>query len=898
MRSLLQRVKTQLSYKIILPYLALTLLVMMSGAAISVGLVAASWEDRIQSQLAQVARNTTDALVRRERNQLDFLLLVASAPATKDKPSIIEAFDQDDPAVVKRVLQSYYSLGVSNTSLDIDRMIAFDINGATLIDWLRTDIDPTKPPQEITGTDLSEVVYIKQVLSGTLINGNDKFSNLIYFQPDNQPYFFTIAPIKNGNKVLGGVLVAIKVDRLLDSLQRSSQASITTLYDLNGAPVGSTLVSRTEIEDVRMPQTVIESLISGQSQSIYTVGIRKRDYRLFYSPLFIANQQTGYFSVGLSNDFQVRSLSISRDIVIGIALVLAAGTVVLGYAIARAITKPLAQLVDTAEAVTSGDLERRTVISSQDELGQLAQAFNQMTEYLMRLYRASRDLNSAVQVDSVLDVVNKTAAEVAPGSEALALLEDQDGFRYYLGPQVTESTQSLQNLRFTAEQPFLDKLATLSGTSLLDGHDDYFEGSGLANIAGYTKILTAPLFVDEQLVGALLLGHREPEAFAGATEPTLKAVVNMAANVLYNALLFERVQNDASQRRAILESIADGIIVADRNQAITLSNPAADRMLTPFNLHQDRKFIDQLPLSRVDIGSEMFLDKNQQSEHYEHNQRIMRLSRSPVIAQNGTSSGEVIVMHDVSDEIALNHAKTNFIATISHELRSPLTVIMGYSDLLLRGYFGELNNEQRDTLEQVRTRIELMNNIIKNVIMVASIESHNLQTVLEPQEIWVAIDQVVTAQQSSFTKKGLQLELNVPYDLPPVLADGQQLQIILTHLLDNARRYTNEGTVTVRVSREDDFVHVEVSDTGPGIPTKEQELLFTRFHRVEGNNSPERGSGLGLMITRQLVEHQGGRVWAKSTVGEGSVFGFSLPIAYEYGTILADTDNNAQTTAG
>ena len=116
-------------------------------------------------------------------------------------------------------------------------------------------------------------------------------------------------------------------------------------------------------------------------------------------------------------------------------------------------------------------------------------------------------------------------------------------------------------------------------------------------------------------------------------------------------------------------------------------------------------------------------------------------------------------------------------------------------------------------------------------------------------------------------------------------------------MLDNARRYTTNGVVTVRAIREDDFMHVEVIDSGVGIPPNEQELLFTRFHRIEGNSSPERGSGLGLVITRQLVEHQGGRVWVKSQPGSGSTFGFSLPIAYEHGTILANTDNT-QTTAG
>jgi signal transduction histidine kinase len=118
--------------------------------------------------------------------------------------------------------------------------------------------------------------------------------------------------------------------------------------------------------------------------------------------------------------------------------------------------------------------------------------------------------------------------------------------------------------------------------------------------------------------------------------------------------------------------------------------------------------------------------------------------------------------------------------------------------------------------------------------------------------------------------------------LPLVRADRQQLQVVLTQLLDNARRYTQEGSVTVRAQRLDPYVQIDIIDTGPGISGEEFAQLFTRFHRVEGNNSPERGGGLGLAIARQLVERQGGRVWAESTPGQGSTFSIALLVANEH----------------
>lgn len=137
MRGLVSAFRSQIRYKIIFPYLALTLVVMMAGAAIAVGLVAASWEERLQNQLAQVARNSTDALVRRERNHLEFLRQIVFAPANNDIPAVADAFASGDDTQVMRALDPYYRFGVGSVNLDFDRMVAFDRNGKTLVDWLR-----------------------------------------------------------------------------------------------------------------------------------------------------------------------------------------------------------------------------------------------------------------------------------------------------------------------------------------------------------------------------------------------------------------------------------------------------------------------------------------------------------------------------------------------------------------------------------------------------------------------------------------------------------------------------------------------------------------------------------------------------------------------------------------
>ena len=899
MRRLFRAFWSQIRYRIILPYLALTLVVMMAGAVIALALVAASQEERLTNQLAQVGRSTTDALSNREGNHLVFLRQIASAQENKaaDAPAVADAMASGDPEVVGRALGNFYKFALLNPTLDFDRMIAFDDSGIALIDWLRTKDDPTAEPAELKGTDLSQVPFVKQIVKGELIDGSDKFAGLIGFQPDPQPYFYTAIPVKQGERIVGGIMIAIKVDRLLVSLQRFSQAAVTTFYDLQGNALGSTLITRPELSSLPMPAVSLEELRSGAAKSLFNYDIRQRPYELAYSPLEIAGKQVGYFSVGLSRDFQFESFYLSRDTIIAITMILALGSVLLGYQIARGITKPLTSLVDTAEAVTAGDLERRTDVQSDDELGRLGQAFNQMTEHLLRLYRTSRDLSTSIEVDAVLDVAATTVQAFAPGTEVLALLDERGVWQYRLRRRASDKLQALRNLRLSPSDPLLQELAQDRAPRLLVAETEpRLASMGLSSIAGFASVLMTALVVQEKLAGVLIFGHAEPRAFEGAVEPTLMATANMAASVLYNAVLFSQVQAEAGERRAILQSIADGVIVCDHQRNIILVNSAAEQMLKLHDWHLVRRNFSEVALKRVEIEQDLFGREKAVLDHYEFGNKVLRLSSAPVIGEGSEALGEVIVLHDISAEAAVDQAKTDFIKVISHELRTPLTPICGNVELLLRGLFGELKPEQRETLEQVRGRADQMKDLVNNIIMVASIEANTLQTDPEPQDLWIAVENAVAPMRRQFANKGLELRIEPMEDIPYVLADREQLRMILTQLLDNARRYTQAGSVTISASRHDSQVQLDINDTGPGIPPEERSRLFTRFHRIEGNNSPERGSGLGLAITRQLVERQGGQVWASSEPGEGSTFSIALPVAGDQIDAIVEQDN-ADTTA-
>jgi signal transduction histidine kinase len=262
------------------------------------------------------------------------------------------------------------------------------------------------------------------------------------------------------------------------------------------------------------------------------------------------------------------------------------------------------------------------------------------------------------------------------------------------------------------------------------------------------------------------------------------------------------------------------------------------------------------------------------------NERIVRASPSEIKDGDGKRIGIVCVLQDMTAEVAVDQAKTNFIATISHELRTPLTVLRGNADLLLRGLMGPLDPEQRSMIETMRNHAANMTSLVSNVIVIADLDSGSIVPEPMPTDLRKAIDDIIWPMRSQITAKGLELHLEIPSDLPLVLVDVIHLRTALHQLLDNARRYTQAGTVTVRAQNVGNEVRVDVVDTGRGVSEVLLDQLFERFIRgngtSEGINSSERGIGLGLAIAKQLIERQGGRIWLERTSEQGSIFSFTL----------------------
>jgi signal transduction histidine kinase len=226
-----------------------------------------------------------------------------------------------------------------------------------------------------------------------------------------------------------------------------------------------------------------------------------------------------------------------------------------------------------------------------------------------------------------------------------------------------------------------------------------------------------------------------------------------------------------------------------------------------------------------------------------------------------------------------DQAKSEFVSLVAHELRTPMTSIRGYADLLSRGMPGPLNRQQEQFIRSILSNAGRMQVLVSDLQDVSRIETGHLQLELETTRLESALEGALQVTRGQIEARSQQLLLGVPDELPEVRADPDRLTQVLINLLSNAHKYTPDGgRISVKAWPHDGYVYCAVSDTGIGISLADQSRLFTKFFRAENPEVQEKpGTGLGLCITRTLVEMQGGKISVESQVGKGTTFTFTVP---------------------
>jgi PAS domain S-box-containing protein len=335
---------------------------------------------------------------------------------------------------------------------------------------------------------------------------------------------------------------------------------------------------------------------------------------------------------------------------------------------------------------------------------------------------------------------------------------------------------------------------------------------------------------------------------------------------------------------AVVSSMAEGVLVVDKKGNIILMNPALRKILLIDSSPEGRRLLEVIRNATIQSILEKTLRGqtslvSEEISFISPEENTFKINSVPII-RDGDIEGAILVFHDITELRRLESIRQDFVANVSHELRSPLASIKGYAETLLRGALAEKDNA-REFIEIIHQEGERLSKLINDLLDLSKIESGKMRMVFLPLELRPLVRRILGVLEKSAQEKSINIALDIPENLPRVMADETGICQVILNLLDNGIKYTaSGGRVKISVSIKDKFVQIDVSDTGIGIPEKDLPRIFERFYRVDKAHSRELGgTGLGLSIVKHIVQAHGGGVWVKSELGLGSTFSFTIPLA-------------------
>ncbi|MFB0526991.1 MAG: ATP-binding protein, partial [bacterium] len=353
----------------------------------------------------------------------------------------------------------------------------------------------------------------------------------------------------------------------------------------------------------------------------------------------------------------------------------------------------------------------------------------------------------------------------------------------------------------------------------------------------------------------------------------------------YNDLQIDRIIAEKTKTEAVIYSIADGIVMTDFSGRIALMNKQAREMLQVSGEDVlDRNLMDYIGDQRIAQSLREIMEQKEKTIVREIDlsqgpyRKFIKTGTNIVKTEKGKNLGVVTVLHDITLEKEIERMKDDFVHSITHDLRSPMTSIRGFVEVLLDGSAGEINEEQREFLRIIDGSSQKLLGMVNNILDVAKLEMGRMKlslTKFDPKE---TVERVVKIMEPQAVKSGVKLSTQGIDSLPQIRADSDLMERVIMNLVSNAIKFTpSEGSVDIIGQDFPDRIQITVADTGQGIPPDYLDKVFDKFQQVVGKEDKRRGSGLGLTIAKYGVEAHLGKIWAGSEMGKGSRFSFWLP---------------------
>ena len=398
----------------------------------------------------------------------------------------------------------------------------------------------------------------------------------------------------------------------------------------------------------------------------------------------------------------------------------------------------------------------------------------------------------------------------------------------------------------------------------------------LAFTASLIRTLASLTAVARSLAGGNL--HDRAEATGIEEARPLAAAINDMASGLQ-----EQVANSYRERDtfgAVIDSMADALLVVDQQGEVALANPAAIALFTPNNRDIiGKRFIQVVwdhELAHL-VERVSRLERRQTiAIQYGADLAQLQVSAAPVRLREGRAV--LLLCQDTSESQRLNDLRRDFVANVSHEIRTPLASIKASVETLLGAAQGDPSATQ-EFLQRINIEVDHMTQLSERLLDLSRIETGRAAFAAQPLRLEPLLAEAVARIRPRADSQGVDISIQTPPALPPVMADGEAVHRILQSLLENAVKFTPpKGHVLVEAALNDRLVQVTVRDTGPGIPPEDLPRIFERFYKVDRSRSST-GVGLGLALAKHAVQSQGGTIWAESGSGLGAAIHFTLVIA-------------------
>lgn len=357
---------------------------------------------------------------------------------------------------------------------------------------------------------------------------------------------------------------------------------------------------------------------------------------------------------------------------------------------------------------------------------------------------------------------------------------------------------------------------------------------------------------------------------------------------------------ERSKLHEVLSSMVDGIIALDFNKNVILLNKSAQEITGYLENEMIGRPIDQL--LHLFSDADEIVSKTYCTNSFQqvaklvgknNKQSKVNLSTSQLNGTVQTNISCILIMHDIAKEEELEKMRLDFVSMASHELRTPLTSIIGYLSVFIGENKGKVEQGEIDLLEKSLTSSKQLLTLVGNLLNVNKIEREQMSVFPQPSDYLPIVAKVIEDLKAQAVQKSIVLNYTPPSSLPKVLADPIRTPEVLINLVVNAINYTNAGgSVTISLQETPNEIITTVADTGIGIPKEAISHLFNKFFRVSNiTQQASKGTGLGLYISKSIVEKLGGKIWVESETGKGSKFIFTLPLAEKVSNGIAKKDN-------